>query len=255
MAGTSSLQQLLARLRRTGAPLSFSLLALEVVAFLLFFLTSGAGGRGLLENTAFTSSSALSHPWALVTYAFAWPYDAVWLALFVFLGLYYFAPALERGMGTQAFARLVLFVTLSAPIAFWAGAAALHLEARLGSPLLPVSAVIVGWATKYPEATVMLWFVVPVRAKWLGVLTAVFVALGYGWGTPALSVFALVPLALAHFWVKKGDSLRFVGDKPRGEQDGLSAWERQRKEEAERLRLKELFERSYRESEPEDDQK
>jgi|GEM_PF-1928575 len=255
MAGTSPLQQLLSRLRRTGAPLSFSLFTLEIAAFLLFFLTSGGAGGSLFESMAFSARSALSEPWSLVTYAFAWPFDALWLALFVFLGLYYFAPALERGMGTRTFGWLLFCVTVSAPIAFWVGAAALRLEVNLASAALPVSAVIVGWATRYPEATVMLWFVIPVKGKWLGWFTAAVVALGYGWGTPARSVFALVPLAVAHFWVKGGVSLPAARPRGGSGDDALSAWEQKRKEEAERLRLKELFERSYRESDEEEDQK
>lgn len=255
MAGTSPIRQLLSRLRRTGAPLSFSLLTLEIAAFLLFFLTSGGAGRGLFESTAFATWKAWSQPWSLVTYAFAWPYDAIWLALFVFLGIYYFAPVLERGMGTRTFRWLLLCVAVSAPLAFWVGAAALRLEVTLASAALPVSAIIVGWATRYPEATVMLWFVIPVKGKWLGWFTAVVVALGYGKGTPALSVFALVPLAVAHFWVKGGVSLPTVGTRRGGADETLSAWERKRKEEAERLRLKELFERSYRESDEEEDEK
>ncbi len=255
MAGTSPLQQLLSRLRKTGAPLSFSLLTLEIAAFLLFFLTSGGANRRLFESMAFSDRSALSEPWLLVTYAFAWPFDALWLALFVFLGLYYFAPPLERGMGTRTFAWLLLCVTVSAPIAFWVGAAALRLEVTLASAALPVSAIIVGWATRYPEATVMLWFAIPVKGKWLGWFTAAVVALGYGWGTPALSVFALVPLAVAHFWVKGGVALPAARPRGGSGDDALSAWEQKRKEEAERLRLKELFERSYRESDEEEDQK
>lgn len=254
MAGASPFHQLLSRLRRTGAPLSFSLLSLEVATFLVFFLTSGGAARSLFERMAFSPQSATSQPWSLVTYAFAWPFDAVWLALFVFLVLYYFAPALERAMGVRPFGWFLLGVTVSAPLAFWGGSAALGLDLTLASGALPVSAVIVAWATRFPQATVMLWFVIPVKGMWLGWFTAVLVLFGYGWGSPLLGAFAVLPLALAHFWVKGGVGLPSFGTR-RAKDEPLSTWERRRREEAERLRLKELFERSYRESDEEEDQK
>lgn len=254
MAGASPFQQLLSRLRRTGAPLSFSLLAIEVASFLVFFLTSGGAAGSFYESLAFSPRHAISQPWTLVTYAFAWPFDAVWLALFVFLALYYFAPSLERGLGTRAFGWFLLGVTVSAPLSLWAATAALRLDVTLASAALPVSAVIVGWATRFPEAMVMLWFVVPVKGKWLGWFTAVLALFGYGWGNPALGVFAVLTLVLAHFWVKGGASLPSLGAR-RTHDEPLSAWERRKQEEAERLRLKELFERSYREDEGGEDQK
>lgn len=254
MAGASPFQQLLSRLRRTGAPLSFSLLAIEVAAFLVFFLTSGAAAGSIFESLAFSPRNATSQPWTLVTYAFAWPFDAIWLALYVFLALYYFAPSLERGLGTRAFGWFLLGVTVSAPLSFWAATAVFGVDIVLRSAAIPVSAVIVGWATRFPEAMVMLWFVVPVKGKWLGWFTAVLVLFGYGWGNPALGVFALLPLALAHFWVRGGASLPSLGAR-RTQDESLSAWERRKQEEAERLRLKELFERSYREDDGGEDQK
>jgi hypothetical protein len=247
MAGASPIRQLLTRLRGTGAPLSFSLLTIEVGTFLLFFLTSGGAARSLFESLAFSPQTAISQPWTLVTYAFAWPLDAIWVALYVFLALYYFATALERALGTPALGWLLLCVTASAPLALWGGSAVLRIDVTLASAALPVSAVIVGWATRFPQAMVMLWFVIPVKGMWLGWFTAVLVVLGYGWGSPALGFFAAVPLAVAHFWVRRDAPLPKFGQ--RGAKDEpLSAWERRRREEAERLRLKELFERSYREN-------
>lgn len=254
MAGASPFQQLFSRLLRSGAPLTFSLLTLEIATFLLFFLASGGAGGRLLQTLAFSTQTAASQPWTVVTYIFAWPGNSILLPLCVFFGLYYFASALERGMGTPVFTGLMATLTVFSPLALWAGAAALQIEVTLASAALPIAAVIVGWATRYPESAVMLWFVVPVKAKWLGWFTAAIVALGYGWGTPALSLFALFPLAIAHFWVKGGLSLP-VRTKSKGHEDALSAWERQRKAEAEKLRLKELLERSYRENEREDDAK
>lgn len=256
MAGTSRLAQLLTSLRRTGAPLTFSLLALEVATFMLFFLASGGSEDALHKALAFTPDTVASQPWTVITYAFTWPGGSVWLALFVFLGLYYFASVLERGMGTRTFAALVVCLTATSSLAVWVGAAALRADITLSSAALPTAALIVSWATRYPESVVMLWFVIPMKAKWLGWFTAVVTALAYGWGNPALSVFLVVPLAIAHFWVRGGVSLPSVGASgSKRDGDRLSAWERRRKEEAEKLRLKELFERSYRENEEGEDEK
>ncbi len=239
---------------RDGAPISRGLMVLLGVSLVLYFLLSGSEARRVFSELAWESDSGLRKPWTLVTYALTWVGGpgALWTALWAGFSLFYFGASLERGMGWRRFGVFLGVVTVSAPLALLLAASLAR-----GSPIflasfgLPATCLLVGWAARAPEATILFWGILPIKAKWLSLASFVFVLVSFGFGAPLRGVLALVPLAIAHFWLRGGVSLPRFGSK--GTKEGTSAWERRREEELERLRLKELFERSYRENDEDGD--
>jgi len=247
--------QLLRWIRADRAPVSRSLMVLLGATLLLYFLLSGSRALGIFSSLAWTSADGLSRPWTLVTYCLAWSGGpgALWTALWVGLALHYFGASLERTLGWRRYALFVGVITVAIPLALFL-AAQLTPAANpihLVSFAFPATGLLVGWAARAPEATILFWGLVPIRAKWLSLASVVFVLVSYGFGAPLRGIFAVIPLALAHFWMSGGLPLPTFGAKRTGPEE--SAWERRRREELERLRLKELFERSVREDEEERD--
>ncbi len=102
---------------------------------------------------------------------------------FTVIGLYFLSPDLERRWGSPRFA---WFVVASLSLGFLAGCAvdALPLPSRLFHPPFmygasaAITAVAVAWARENAEAQVRLFFVVPIKGKYLFWITLLYCVLG-----------------------------------------------------------------------------
>ena len=113
--------------------------------------------------------------WRLVTFLFVppplpqtWPF--LWLAVWL-LVLHNVATALENAWGSFRFT-----------VYFFSGAAATMLTAALPWPVVITNgwlqaSLFLAFATLFPDEIFLLFFIIPVRAKWL----AVFTAAGMAW--------------------------------------------------------------------------
>jgi hypothetical protein len=104
-----------------------------------------------------------------------------------------------------------------------------------------------------PEATVLFSFVIPIKAKWLAVITAALVLFGYGTPYPIVGVFACFHLGLA--WAFASEKLKFLPFKAGPSSKALKRTDmmsrefyddakRRQKEREEKDALRKLFERS-----------
>jgi len=104
--------------------------------------------------------------WRVVSYMFVhFDFGHVF---FNMLGLYFFGPQLERVWGSQRF-YIYYFVT-----GVGAGIAAVPFYWLFGDPRIPIIGasgaifgVLVGFALLYPNQPIYLYFLMPVKAKWL----------------------------------------------------------------------------------------
>ncbi len=108
--------------------------------------------------------------WRLVTFLFvppplpgAWP--LLWLGLWLLL-LYNVATALENAWGSFRFTVYFLTGALAT-----AAVAALPFQAVVTNGYLQAS-LLLAFATLFPDEQFFLFFVIPVKAKWLAVFTA-----------------------------------------------------------------------------------
>ena len=143
-------------------------------------------------------------PWTWVTYPFLLLSPLA--LLFGGYWLYIVGGVLERSWGSVNF--LVIFAALSvvAALGFMPAAYIFQLEVGLAGMWLPLTALLVAWATMDPEQPISFWFI-PMKLKTLAVLDVLLVYFFYGFSFgpvgPVAALFALVAPAAAWYYVRK----------------------------------------------------
>ncbi|GEM_PF-812283 len=105
--------------------------------------------------------------WTLVTYGFLHELDSIGHVLFNMLALFFLGPIMERRWGTAGFVRFWLACIVGGGIA---GAVVYGV---MGDPvqLVGASAAVMGvvgaWSWLFPEQKLLLFFVIPVKARWV----------------------------------------------------------------------------------------
>jgi hypothetical protein len=194
-------------------------------------------------------------PWTMLTYPLASPGPDVIGLLFMGYWLWIIGASVERELGSVIFSIFFAIMTLVPALMMIVGLMTLGVAGPLAGLYLPVAAITVAWATRYPETSMLFMMVFPIKAKWLGWITAILVIFGFGRAYPVLGFLAAVHLLLAYLyaankipavaWGKHG----FIPKKqtwlPREKDDKyLDDVKRRETERAERERLRKLFEGS-----------
>lgn len=238
--------------RRT--PVSIALMMVAGASFLGLFLLSGSrgGGGDVVSGLWFDSGDWAARPWTLLTYALVNPGPLALLCNLI--GLYFFAMALESRWGSRRFGWAFAAVVASFSFAAWIGAMILGKPYVLNSMGPAVAAVVVAWGAVYPRTPVMLYAVLPIEGRWIAWGTGVLATVALSYGNPPMALFLALPFVLSALYGAGRLRLPEVGRRGKGKRshdyEGLD-WDRRREAEAERRRLKELFERSWRESDDE----
>ena len=234
-------------LTKSGCPITYGLLGIAIVSLLLLFLTSGSKASfQVVDALAFNPVAPFERPWSFLTFALiAVNLNAL---ICVGIGLYFFTSTLERRFGSHKFGIAFLGLVLLSPLSIWLGYSLTGVVTPLYGLALPVAATVVAWATLSPTATVLLMLVLPVPAWLIGIITFAGVLLGFGMGAPVMGFCAVIPLVAGYFLARNRFNFPLPQPKPkptaRGDYQGRN-FEKSREAEKERLRLKELFERSW----------
>lgn len=134
----------------------------------LFSIGGGAIGSGLFS---FNTSAILSGQiWRLVTFIFV-PYSSQGIFFFaITLYFYYFiGTALEREWGANKFTVFYFFgVLLNILIGFLVGGASMYYVNM---------SMFFAFATLYPDLQFLLFFIIPVKAKWLAWIDGAYFAI------------------------------------------------------------------------------
>ena len=173
-----ALQQWLERFCRKHSRLGIPGLMKHIVIgnILVFILDMfGVGGVYAASNLLSFSSSSILHGevWRLITFVFV-PYiagrrmaDFLWLAILLYF-YYWIGTALEREWGTAKFTIFYLFgVVLNILMGFVVGVATMSYVNL---------SMFFAFATLFPDMQVLLFFIIPVKVKWLAWVDAAFFA-------------------------------------------------------------------------------
>ncbi len=238
----------------SGAPrATVGIIVALSVAFVAAWLGLSATLTALL---AFVPEATLAQPWTLLTYPLASAGDGGGLIWFFLLCWWLFmnGQLLEPELGAGRYLLAFAAFTLIGALAMLLCGVAFGVRISLAGAWLPVAALTVLWGIRARDQQVLFLFVLPIKAKWLAVLTALLVLFGYGTGAPIAGVFALLPLAAA--WLYGDNRLPFLpygrtapkrreSNRKRQEfnrfVDDVRTREKQREE---RERLRKLFESS-----------
>lgn len=190
----SLLRDFSANARASGAPVTVAIVITWIATFILSLLKV-IGDAGFLFDTARFANT----PWTVLTYSFAMSAGPIAL-LFSCLWFWGIGGSVERELGSPKFlAVYIVFATLSA-LAVLLGANLLGTRAILAGPWVVLSTMTIIWATRNPEAEVMFMFVIKIKAKYLGWISAFLVLFSVQGQDVRMAAFAAVPLALAYFF-------------------------------------------------------
>jgi hypothetical protein len=223
-----------------GAPPPSDLVLLLGVLFATFSLQFFEATRGALELLSLTPAVLRGALWQLVTYPLvATPGSGFWFLLEL-LVLFWFGRSVLLGLGRRRFWRLLLVSTVAAAIAAvvveWVvlmiASASPHLPfiAMLGQRIV-LTVVIAAFATLHGEATILLLFVLPVRARWFLWLEILFAFVFFF--LPYKDLAGLVGVCVAVF-------ATYSSLQPGGPRRVLRGWRRRLEERILRARLDRL---------------
>ncbi|MDR7481714.1 MAG: rhomboid family intramembrane serine protease [Armatimonadota bacterium] len=179
--------------------MTWTLIGANAATFLLEFV----GGLAVLPPLAFFAPRALQAPWTFLTYPLLGTGGVIWLLLGGYM-LWAFGGSLERAWGRRDFLVFLVVVTAVPAAALWTGSLATGRTATLAGPWLVLAAAVVAWAAVNPSERLLVYFVVPVQARWLGALAAVLAFFSVPF---PLGVFALAGCGAA-WWYATGGRFR-----------------------------------------------
>ena len=234
--------------RRT--PVTIGLTALVVLGAVLTL-----GSSTFMRSNFGFDGAMFPKIWTVATYPFVNDLGALGL-VFLPLWLLSIGGTVERDHTPVRFGLVLAILIIVSLIPF------LVMRQPLYGILVPNSALTAIWATRQPNACVMVFGLVPVKAKWIGWLGMASVLVTYGAGNLPLGVLALGSCLLAYLYaanrlpIRYGYSQYQVGAAKQTkaqkvkEDAYLSDVFLREQERAERERLRRLFEGSL-----EDDKK
>lgn len=169
------------------APVTTGLIVAQIVTFVALFFHQGQLVEWMVTR------DALKEPWALFTYPLVHAGSIIGLLLTCFV-LGWVLSSLERTWGSGKLATVLLSMTVGQGLCLTLGA---YLLEHTGIALVGVPLVLTGmfvmWAMMNPRTTVLLFFVIPVEARFLGYLGLIGSWAYFG---PVLGLFAVIcPLA------------------------------------------------------------
>lgn len=139
-----------------------------LIANAVVFVVKSLIMPGLNQELAFVPGLFLVRPWTIVTYMFA--HGNFWHLFFNMLGLFFFGPPLEARWGSKEFVKFYFICGL--------GGALLSFLFAFNSPIIGASAAVYGvmlaFAMNWPDVPIYIYGILPVQAKWLVGIIAVF---------------------------------------------------------------------------------
>jgi membrane associated rhomboid family serine protease len=168
--------------------------------FILFFLRTTDQER-TIRLFGFFPQTAFAQPWTFVTYQFL---DSGGFSLFFgVLMLWILGSALEAEWGTPEFTAFWLVATLGASLA-----AIVTGNALVSGGILTGVSMLFAYAWLFPDTQFFIYFVVPVKVKWLAWLALAWLAWGFiqslATGRPGLGLVQVAGSAAGFlfFWIR-----------------------------------------------------
>lgn len=184
--------------RRDGTPVTVLLVATISLSNLYLFVSKFQG----IEYLSYVGQG-LQRPWSVLTYPWAYLTTSgagiIGFALLMFW-LYWIGRSVERDIGPPKMVAFWFTATLLGALLNWMACFWTFTRSPMIGPALPIAAVTVLWCTRNPNATINVYMVIPVAAKWIGLLTAAFVLISFGNQVPLFGVLECIPLVLTYLY-------------------------------------------------------
>ena len=156
---------------RFGIPNLMIYIVIGNVAIWLFGIVDTTGT--LHSLLAFSPADILrGQIWRLVTFALI-PNSGGFLALIAFYFYYFIGSTIEREWGSGKFTIYVLTGMLLTVVYGFVLYFVFHINAYISAEYIYLS-MFFTFATLYPDMMVLLFFIIPIKMKWLGIVDALF---------------------------------------------------------------------------------
>jgi membrane associated rhomboid family serine protease len=177
----------------------------NTAVFLIYYLSGRTGQGHLLTIFALIAAAVVRNffVWQLVTYLFL--HGGFVHLLFNMLSLWFFGTQLERDWGTRQFLKYYFYCGIAA------GVCVLVVNIAVGdwyTPTLGASGaifgVLVAFGVLYPDATVLMGFLFPIRAKYMVMIYAgIELITTFGPNTGVSTVAHLGGMAFGYLYLKR----------------------------------------------------
>lgn len=184
-------------LRRQSAPVAVSLAILIVIGAVLTL-----GSPDTMASLFGFSGSLFPKFWSVVTYQFVnslGPLGLVFLPLWII----YVGGDVERDHSSSRFLLIWIILTVISWVPFFV------LGKQLTSVVIPETALTVMWATRRPNATIMVFGIIPVAAKIIAMLAVAAALVSYGTGNLLMGFLTLIPSLLAFLYALNKLPIRY----------------------------------------------
>lgn len=149
----------------------------QVLCYLVNYGGAANGNLGILNRIPLVPELVLQgEVWRLVTYLFDPPRMNILFAFFAWYLFYLMGTTLEANWGTFRYCLYLLLGYLASLTAAFIGFAVFNVQGEYASNAFLYGSVFLAFARFYPDFTLMLMFILPVKIKWLALLTWI----GYG---------------------------------------------------------------------------
>ncbi|MCL6519329.1 MAG: rhomboid family intramembrane serine protease [Armatimonadetes bacterium] len=235
-----------------GIPVTKSVIIANIITFLGMVLFRM---RIIEEYFVFTTSQLFAKPWTVVTYPLVGIFGGIIYMLFAIYWLWLAGGSLERSWGSRTYAAFFFITSALTAFGLYVGSMLIGTSTSAAGLWLPIAAVTVAWAMLNPEQQILFMFFIPLRLKWVALISVGIVFIEYGSRNLILGVFALAGCGAAYWYAKSGTAFHF-GTSRRRVQDNIirirPRYSRSRtfnplkwyKEYRQRKRLEDLFKRS-----------
>lgn len=194
-------------------PVTKSLILVNAVTFVMVYL---ARSVWVLMQGGFEASSVLQKPWTAVTYPligdYGCPSSAVFSLAFACYWLWIAGGSLERTWGSQRFVTFFAEVCALTALGAYVGMLLTGQSSIMLGLWAPLAGVTVAFAALNPEEVVLLMFVLPIKLKYLGMLSAAALLVAMSRFHPVVGICSLLGCAFSYWYVKTG---RHYGVAPR----------------------------------------
>lgn len=194
------LDRALSAFRRSDTPFTLALLCLTVTCFVISLLD--VAGAFLATHFSFVAPHSLLQPWRLLTYPVLELFPNILGLLFNGLALWWFGGSLERSWSTRGFAAFWASAAVVSAISLSIGALVLGVPGVWVSTYLPLAAIVFAWAMLNPEQVLMIYGLIPVRAKYIALAEVLIIFFTHVGPHFLLGFFALGGLAFSLWWVR-----------------------------------------------------
>lgn len=184
-----------------ACPITWAVIGANLLTFLASFVRVAS-----IWSLAFDAAVFPARPWTAFTYPLLAPENVISLLLSAYV-FWLFGGSLERSWGSRDYLVFLLLIAIAPAFALWLAFLLTGQSLVLAGLWVPASATTVAWAAINPYERLLIYFVIPLEARWLGVLAAamVFFSFPFPYG-----VFALAGCAIA-LWYARGGKYRFWG--------------------------------------------